>query len=147
MIFSREFQYDRKVAKGLVKVYAVYLPENFEAWKCAQFIERKSRLQRRRGGRGDTWVDARGFSLTSSEKRTNCWSPGRRETLGDSWLRDWLLLLRCDLRSSWCSRCWKKTTTKPFIYLKRNFTFTLSHCFLIYNYYILCRTELSAWVS
>lgn len=61
MIFSREFQYDRKVAKGLVKVYAVYLPENFEAWKCTQFIERKSRLQRRRGGRGDTWVDARGF--------------------------------------------------------------------------------------
>ena len=28
MIFSGEFQYDRKVAKGLVKVYAVYLPEN-----------------------------------------------------------------------------------------------------------------------
>ena len=54
MIFSSEL-------KGLVKVYAVYLPENFEAWKCAQFIERKRRLQRRRGGRGDTWVDARGF--------------------------------------------------------------------------------------
>ena len=36
---------------------------------------------------------------------------------------------RPDLRSSWCSRCWKKTTTKPFIYLKRNFTYTLSHCF------------------
>ena len=50
MIFSSEFQYDRKVAKGLVKVYAVYLPENFEAWKYAQFIERKRRLQRRRGG-------------------------------------------------------------------------------------------------
>ena len=72
MIFSREFQYDRKVAKGLVKVYAVYLPENFEARNCAHLLSVNVGCNDDAGVEGIPEWTPEVFSLTSSEKRTNC---------------------------------------------------------------------------